>query len=81
MQAGDAVEAAGKTRVMIGVSGWGHAVAADAGVRFADRFEFMVTGLGEKTVGAGGALRDTARAYDDIDFTATVNIDTSGAGL
>ena len=75
LRASDAVEAAGRSRVMTDAGRWGDATAESAGVRFANRFEYLLQGLGTKTEGAGSALRSSASTYDDMDFASKANFD------
>lgn len=48
-------------------SEWGSAAAADAGVRFADRFKHLLGALSDEVDAAGHELRLSAEGYDYVD--------------
>ena len=71
---GDGVEASGRREVLGARGSWGHGVLTGAGDRFADRFGYLVEGLGQETADTGSSLRGKAYGYEEADWAATVNL-------
>lgn len=60
---GDAVQVVAGASVVLGHGAYVHAGLEGAAGRFADRFTYLVDGLGREAVHAGQALRRSADEY------------------
>lgn len=71
---GDGVEASGCREALGARDLWGHRGLTGAGGRFADRFGYLVEGLGLEIVSTGQSLRGKAYGYEECDWAASVNL-------
>lgn len=81
LRVGDSLHAAATAGVLLGHNAYGGQPVGPAAGRFADRFAYLVRGLGEEAIKAGHAMRGSADGYDEMDAIAGYTFDGLGPDM
>lgn len=78
LRVGDSMHAAATAGVLLGNGAYGGSPLSPAAGRFADRFAYLVGGLGDGAIDAGHAMRGSADGYEEMDAVAGYTFDGLG---
>lgn len=78
LDTGDALKGYADTHQMPGRDSYGQTTLATSARVFADRFAYLLRGLGDDAINAGENLRETAAAYEEADARGAGGLGSGG---